>query len=389
MRVLFTSLPATGHFNSIMPTARALAAAGHDVAVCCADAFGSEVTLSDLQHLPGGAPTLEALTYGGPPIGDPGRPRFMQLEVFAGRAALAMLPDLMRHIEAWEPDLIVRESSEFAGCLAAEARGLPHASIGTGSHSSLGDRRAVFREALTLRRQELGLPSDPGAEMMFRYLQLAFVPPRWDGDVVHPPSVHFICYDNPDRPAETRPDWLDASRDRPLVLASLGTLMYGQPGLFEAIIEAVAGEPFEVVAAIGRDQDPARFGVPPANVRIVPYVPQIQVLEACAMFITHGGFNGTKEALRLGIPLVVLPIGADQLYTAERVEALGLGRRVAADERDAATIRSRSREVMADGRFANNARKFAIDMEALPPMEHAVGLLERLASERQPIHRPA
>lgn len=389
MRVLFTSLPATGHFNSIMPTARAVAAAGHDVAVCCANAFADEVTVTGLQHLPGGAETIESLEYGGPPMGDPGRLRFMQLEVFAGRAALAMLPDLLRHIEAWQPDLVVRESLEFAACLAAEKLGLPHASIGTSAHSSLGDRRAVFAEALTLRRAELGLPSDPDAEMMFRYLQFAFVPPRWDGDVVHPQTVHFIRYDNPHRPAELRPAWLDAPRDRPLVLASLGTVMHDQPGLFEAIIEAVAGEPLEVVAAIGRDQDPARFRTPPANVRIVRFVPQIQVLEASAMFITHGGFNGTKEALRMGIPLIVIPIGADQPYTAERVEALGLGRRVGADERNSATIRDRVREVMADGRFRDNARGFAADMEALPPMDHAVALLEQLASDPRPIPRPA
>jgi N-glycosyltransferase len=40
------------------------------------------------------------------------------------------------------------------------------------------------------------------------------------------------------------------------------------------------------------------------------------------LFVAHGGFNGTKEALRLGLPLVVIPIGGDQPYTAERVEAL-------------------------------------------------------------------
>ncbi|MBA3688762.1 MAG: hypothetical protein H0W81_08045 [Chloroflexi bacterium] len=44
MRALFTSIPATGHFNSIIPNsiipmALATAAAGHRVAVCCADAY--------------------------------------------------------------------------------------------------------------------------------------------------------------------------------------------------------------------------------------------------------------------------------------------------------------------------------------------------------------
>ena len=121
--------------------------------------------------------------------------------------------------------------------------------------------------------------------------------------------------------------------------------------------------------------------------RIEQYVPQIQVLAECALFVAHGGFNGTKEALRLGIPLVVIPIGGDQPYTAERVEALELGRAVSPEERDPATIRTRIREVLANTLYRDNARAFAAEMEALPPIEHAVGLMEQLARDRRPIPR--
>ena len=169
------------------------------------------------------------------------------------------------------------------------------------------------------------------------------------------------------------------------MLASLGTVAHAEAGVFEAILEAVAGEPIEVVAAIGRDQDPARFGEPPANVRIEGYVPQIAVLEQAAAFITHGGFNSTKEALSLGVPLVVIPISGDQPYTAERVEALGLGRRVGPDERSPEIIRERLRDVLANPTYRATAREFADEMAALPGVDHAVRLLERLAHDRQPI----
>lgn len=389
MRVLITSIPATGHFNSIIPMALAMAAAGNEVAICCADAFADEVKRYRLEHLRAGAETFEDLTDGAPPLGDPSRGRFIQQQVFAGRAVVQMIPDLMGHVEAWRPDVLAHENAEFAASLVAEKVGLPHASIGTGAWSSRDDRRALFSDALAARRAEIGLPPDPDARMMFRYLHFAFIPPTWDGDVTHAPTIHFIRYDNPVRPGETRPAWLDEARDRPLVLASLGTLMNTLPGLFETIIEAVTGEPMEVVAAIGRDQDPARFGTPPPNVRIEQYVPQIQVLAECAMFVTHGGFNSTKEALRLGIPLVVIPIGGDQPYTAERVEALGLGRAVSPDERDSVIIRSRIRDVLGEPRYRANAMRFSEEMQALPPISHAVALLEQLAREGQPISRPA
>ncbi|MEO8639611.1 MAG: glycosyltransferase [Chloroflexota bacterium] len=387
MRVLISSIPATGHFNSIIPMALATAAAGHEVAICCADAFADEVRRCGLEHLPGGAESLAELSDGAPPLGDPSRGRFIQQEVFAGRATVRMIPDMLRHVETWRPDVLVHENAEFAASLVAEKVGLPHASIGTGAWSSRADRRELFADALSARRAEIGLPPDPDAQMMFRYLHIAFIPPSWDGDMTHLPTIHFIRYDNPERPGETRPAWLDEPRERPLVLAALGTLMNTLPGLFEAIIEAVTGEPIEVVAAIGRDQDPARFGTPPPNVRIEAYVPQIQVLSECAMFVTHGGFNSTKEALRLGIPLVVIPIGGDQPYTAERVEALGLGRAVSPEERNPATIRGRIREVLAELHYRANAQRFSEEMQALPPISHAVSLLERLAKEARPIPR--
>ncbi len=171
------------------------------------------------------------------------------------------------------------------------------------------------------------------------------------------------------------------------MLASLGTLMHDLPGLFEAIVEAVADEPIEVVAAIGRDQDPARFGTAPANVRIEQFVPQIQVLAECALFVTHGGFNSTKEALRLGIPLVVTPIGGDQPYTAQRVEAMAWavrwGRRARPGDDPRAGARGARRAAL-----SGHAQAFSAEMQALPPMAHAVELLEQLARDRQPIVRP-
>jgi UDP:flavonoid glycosyltransferase YjiC (YdhE family) len=387
MRVMLTSLPATGHWHSLLPLAEGLADAGHRVAVCCTPAFAQQVATAGFEHLAGGAETFEELFVDAPPRTDPERWRWAQRVAFATRAAGAMLPDLEEHVDRWHPDVIVRETAEFAGCLVAERRGLPHASVGTGAWSGVHDRRVHVADVLDGWRARLGLAPDPSAEMVFRLLHLAFTPPRWDAGDVHPPTAHFIRYTNPRSREEPRPDWLDAPRTQPLVLASLGTIRHAEAGIFEAIVEAVADEPVELVAAIGRDQDPARFGQLPHNVRIEAYVPQIAVLREAAAFITHGGFNSAKEALSLGIPLVVVPIGADQPYTAERVEALGLGRRVGPHERTPDVIRSRLREVLADPSYRANAEAFAADMANLPGVDHAVDLLERLARHGEPIPR--
>lgn len=384
MKVLFTSLPATGHFNSILPVALAVRRAGHEIGVCCAPHFAPRLEELGFRHFPGGASSLEELL---PPEGRSrfgSRVRRMQLEVFAGAAPDRLMPALVRAVEDWRPDVLVRESSEFAACILAERLGMPHAAVITGSSASHERGRRFYARALDALRERHGLGPDPGAGMMHRYLTFSLMPPRWDGDEAVPATMHHVRYESP---ATAAPDWLQVGGERPLVLAALGTLMYGEPGLLEAIVEAVGQLPVDAIVAIGRDQDPTRFGAAPGNVRLEPWVPQIAILAHAALFVTHGGFNSTKEALSHGVPLVVIPIGAEQPYTAGRVEALGLGRAVAAEERTAPTIRERVEEVLREPRYARNARALAAEIRALPPLSRAVDLLERLVAERQPILR--
>lgn len=150
--------------------------------------------------------------------------------------------------------------------------------------------------------------------------------------------------------------------------------------MLEVIVTALAGEPADVVVAIGRDQDPGRFGPQPANVRLEAYVPQPLVLPRCDAFITHGGFNSVKEALSAGVPMVVVPISADQPYSAERCAALGVARAAGPGERTPEAIRDAVREVLAEARYRGAARAFSAEMNALPGPERMVELLERLAA---------
>jgi hypothetical protein len=48
---------------------------------------------------------------------------------FAGLAARTALPRLQRIIREFRPDLVVRESAEFASLVAAEAAGIPQANV--------------------------------------------------------------------------------------------------------------------------------------------------------------------------------------------------------------------------------------------------------------------
>jgi UDP:flavonoid glycosyltransferase YjiC (YdhE family) len=396
MRVLFTLLPATGSLHPLVPLAEALARAGHEVAFCSSRSFRPEAEATGFPCFPAGLDWL---------VSDPGyiqilcreagvefpaltgKARFAWVtdQLFIGAAARRMLPDLADVARRWAPDLIVRESLEFGGCAAAEQLGLPHASVAAAADSAL-DLRAQLAEPLGRLRAAIDLPEDPDVEMPYRYLHLCFAPPRWDGpEARFPDTAHFLRHTNVPRPGEALPTWVGQLPDRPTVLVSLGTVFHRTPGVHEAILEGLRAEPINLLVAVGRDQDPSRFGEQPPNVRIERYVPQTRLLPRCDLFVTHGGFNSVKEALSLGIPMVVMPIAGDQPYSAERCAALGVARVIPPDSRTPDRVREAARAVLGDPSYRARAEELRRDMAALPGMDRAVALLETVAAERRPL----
>jgi UDP:flavonoid glycosyltransferase YjiC (YdhE family) len=79
-----------------------------------------------------------------------------------------------------------------------------------------------------------------------------------------------------------------------------------------------------------------------------------------------------------GVPMVVVPITADQPYSAERCSDLGVATAVGPEDRTPEAIRDAVRQVLGDPSYSVSARDFQSDMIALPGPEHVVELLEEL-----------
>jgi rhamnosyltransferase subunit B len=67
----------------------------------------------------------------------------------------------------------------------------------------------------------------------------------------------------------------------------------------------------------------------PAHVLWQAYVPLGALLPRSAALVHHGGIGTTSQALRAGVPQLVLPLAYDQFDNGARVEALGAGRALA------------------------------------------------------------
>jgi MGT family glycosyltransferase len=158
----------------------------------------------------------------------------------------------------------------------------------------------------------------------------------------------------------------------------MGTVWNRDVGLFARVVAALCDEPIALVVTIGQRNDPAVLGPQPNNVVVRRYIPQAEVLPHCQAVVTHGGSGTTLGALAHGLPLLVVPQGADQYANADAVVAAGAGRRLGRDQTTAAAIRDSVRSLLDDPRFRRAAERVRAEIRAMPTTEHAIKRIEML-----------
>jgi UDP:flavonoid glycosyltransferase YjiC (YdhE family) len=388
LRILFTFPGGTGHFLPMVPVARAAAAAGHVVAFACQAAMTATVEATGFAALDAGGASLLA-----PGTRQPLLPPGAEDEDRAARIARGAARDRERASavvalgQEWRPDIVVCDESDFGVVVAAERLGLPHATVQSTAGGPVVPSGVVTEQANELRREH-GLPADPGLRMLHRYLVLVPFPPRFrEPGIPLPPTAHVLRHVSADLPLDgSALPWLAALSGRQTVYVTLGTIFNQESGdLFERIVAGVRDLPVDVVATVGRELDPAVLGGQPANVRVERYIPQAQLLPRCSLVVSHGGSGSVMGALAHGLPMVVIPIGADQPRNARRCLDLGVARVVPAPEATPDLVREAASEVLADPTYRLHAERLRDEIAGLPGPDHAVTLLERLATEREPL----
>src|SRR5215213_5257351 len=110
----------------MVPLARALQAAGHEVAFATEEHFCPRVERAGFPAHPAGIGPgrVLAATLERPGVDPSDGPRF-GAEMFAGVAAPAKVPDLVALMDRWPPDVLVHDVTDFAGPVAAAHAGIP------------------------------------------------------------------------------------------------------------------------------------------------------------------------------------------------------------------------------------------------------------------------
>lgn len=404
-RIVLSTAGSGGDAFPFIPVARTLEERGHDVLLAAPPALvhvlqGTSVDLSPIGPFQGRDAVQRFGVFDEGLWGYRGLDHFWRMLLDGLDRTADELRSLVRG-----SDLVVTHVFHPAGAIAAEAEGVPFASLdlhpafrpgrhrpppGVPSVGGLLDATAwhVLRAAWRRRldptinhvRQQHGLAPRQDAALLGGRSDLLTIDltEAWYSGIA-PDSdrpataVGYPYWDAPPRlegDVEPARELLEARG--PAVVITLGTALSMDPGGFYDLVLGALEQTSAGALVLGARQ----LTVPPSlrdRVLARPYLPLSAVLPHARGVVHHGGAGTTNAGLRFGAPAVVVPRCFDQRYHATRVAALGAGvvvpwRRLTAD-RLADSINT----VLTDGTLRDRAQAAA----------------HRLASEASPAARAA
>ena len=353
VRILFASTQGAGHFRPLIPFIDSARRNGHETLIVGPPTLKAR----GYEFRAGASPPDELL---GPLWGrmaslPPGQGDLVVVgQIFAALNVDAMLPGHEQAIEEWKPDLVLRETSEYASAIAAERHGLPHVRVSAGV--ALVEEAELAIATPSLEERQPGI-----ARRIAESPYLSYFP-----DTVDPSPFPLTRYRHPATEATPvpLPDWWPGD-ERPLVYVSFGSVAATFPPaaqVYGAALVAAAELPVRVLLTLGGNE--LELGDIPSNVHVEDWVSEPDVLAGASAAVGHGGTGTTLSALAAGCPLVVVPLFGDQPHNAVRVAVSGAGVASSIDQ-----IGERIRLVLDGERYRSTARAMAGEMRSYPQVD--------------------
>jgi UDP:flavonoid glycosyltransferase YjiC (YdhE family) len=392
LRVLVAAFGDPGHVFPAISLGRALAERGHEVVVETWEERRAAVEGAGL-----GFAAAEEYRMFPPPEPDSADGQH------AAEAARALLPLL----EEMRPHVAVSDILTLAPALAAEAAGVPLATLVPHIYPVVEPGQPFFaiglrtprtplgragwragqraldvglehgRRDLNQQRQRLGLAPvkrfhggiSPDLALVATFPQLEY-PRTWPAGVEVTGPMSFEV---PHPEIELPPGEL------PLVLVAPSTAHDSENHLVRTALAAFADEPIRVVATTNRVV-PQRPIEVPANAVLVDWLSYSQLMPAASLVISHGGHGTVARALGAGTPVLISPITGDMSETAMRVDWAGCGLSLPWRLCRPAALRWAARRVLDQPSFAARAAKIAAWGRENDGSQRGAELVERLAA---------
>jgi rhamnosyltransferase subunit B len=357
-RIVLSTLGSLGDLHPVMALALGLQERGHDVVLATSDFYREKIAAAGLEFSP-----LR-------PLVAPDDPQLVRQVMGSGRGPEYLIRILLLHVADMYDDMtkatagadfLISGEVVLAAPLIAEKRGIPWAAaiLAPFSFFSTHDPPVVpflpgtqlltrappfvqrrlldvarfvtrkWGEPIAQLRRSLGLRPTRHPLLLDRfspYLNLAMFssvlgrPQRdWPPNTV---QTGFAFYDQEDEAVpEPLQRFLD-SGPQPITF-TLGSTVVMDPGrFFEESAAAARLLGRRALLLMGRNAPPANL---PQDVFAADYAPYSRVFPQSACVVHQGGVGTTAQALRAGVPQLVMPYGFDQPDNAARVTRIGVG----------------------------------------------------------------
>ena len=415
MKIGFVSLPASGHLNPMTALARKIEARGNEVVFIGFPESEAAIRAANLRFVPfceseypmgsiGKALSGVAKLHGLDVV------RYSCREVIPGllQAALEQLP---KKIEETGVEALVLDAIYFFLELVPMRMGIPYVHIWTAHHldfsgatpaslfswpyettpeaidrnieglKACGEILAPLAAIAKPYAEKAGLPidwNDPAATVSKLAAitqsprEFDFPNPNW------PPTFHYAGPFHDDEGRKEIPFPWEKLTSKPLVYASLGTIVNGLDHVYRIILEAVGKFPeIQTVLSVGTNIDPEVLGPIPPNAIVVSEAPQIELLKRASLCITHAGLNTTLESLAQGVPMVAIPIGYDQPGVAARIAYHGVGEFIEVGDLTVDRLLELMRRVATNQDYRARARYFRQVIARTRGLEAAAEIIEQ------------
>jgi rhamnosyltransferase subunit B len=402
-----------GDVHPFVGIGKALRARGHRVTMITSEPFRDVALRNGFEFVQ----TLSSDEYGSmmshPDLWHPRRGMRVILDRELMRKYLPVIYEAIRERYERGHTVAVGSSLAFAGRTAQDALGIPYATIhlqpmaccsvadppvdSSGLNMTWLPRPLIrlaywgaekwitdplMTPAINEFRATLGLP--PVRRILTKWspspAQVIGLFPDWFGRIPDggPAFRHvgFVLFD--DAAGRPTPDHLASvlAKGPPPVIFSFGSAMRHARPYFEAAVEAcrILGIRGVLLGARG-EQIPEKL---PPNVCHADYAPFSDVFPKAACVVHHGGLGTSAQALRAGVPQLVMPLAYDQADNAVRMRRLGVAGVLNPRRFTGRAVAKRLKRLLADDGVQRAAKSVSERFKGMDGAAAASTLLEEL-----------
>ncbi len=354
-RILFTTTAGTGHFNPMVPFAKELQSQGHTVKIAAPESFRTEIEKAGFELL-----SFNDVAKDDPRVGavfaKGHNTPFEEMQTLVGKvifgltnteAALQKMPLI---IKEYNPELIISETAEFSGSILAIHHKIPFIRFSVGL--SIADQMLVKH---CVEGTEPLLDSyNISKDQLFNFLTES------DYLTYFPESLEDLTYSAPKgktirlihESIENGKAGKDHDKNqRPFIYVTFGTVASQigfYPRIIQQLVDGLKELPVDAIITVGNKADPKEIQDIPENFEVLQWKDQDEIFNKADIVISHVGSGTMLGSLAFGLPLIAIPLFADQFMNAERLNAINAAIKLEPDDKLSQTIKDAVEEVLND-----------------------------------------